>query len=211
MLSDFEKLNAQLILERGQKLSESDIISFVKTILQGDINDFEFKRRLIDNLVYKVYASDDNTYIYFNIKGGNNIEEITLEDTKIALKNSKKVQTQSDIARHKHKRSQGGCSFVGCKQKSHPRGERMVFACFAIGGGCLFLPRADGRRGSFGPAALGRWAGGEHVRHHSGDGFVEKHGLFARAFKREGLVAVYPDDAHAGKAAGKVFAYLHRA
>ena len=86
----------------------------------------------------------------------------------------------------------------------------MVFACFAVGG-CLSLPRADGRRGRFGSAALERGAGGEHVRHHSGDGFVEKHGLFARAFKGEGFVAVYPDDAHAGEAAGKVFAYLHRA
>ena len=104
LLDDLEKLKAQLILERGQKLSESDIISFVKIILQGDINDFEFKRRLIDNLVYKVYVSDDNTYIYFNIKGGNNIEEITLEDTKTALKKSKKVQTQSDLARHRKAR-----------------------------------------------------------------------------------------------------------
>ncbi len=92
LLSDLEKLKAQLILERGQKLSESDIISFVKIILKGDINDIEFKRRLIDNLVYKVYISDDNTYIYFNIKGGNNIEEITLEDTMTALKSAKKFK-----------------------------------------------------------------------------------------------------------------------
>ena len=95
----------QLILERGQKLSESDIISFVKIILKGDINDIEFKRRLIDNLVYKVYISDDNTYIYFNIKGGNNIEDITLEDTETALKNSKYVQTPSDLARQTNPKS----------------------------------------------------------------------------------------------------------
>lgn len=105
LLSDLEKLKAQLILERGQKLSESDIISFVKIILKGDINDIEFKRRLIDNLVYKVYISDDNTYIYFNIKGGNNIEDITLEDTETALKNSKCVQTPSDLARQKSPKS----------------------------------------------------------------------------------------------------------
>ncbi len=105
LLSDLEKLKAQLILERGQKLSESDIISFVKIILKGDINDIEFKRRLIDNLVYKVYISDDNTYIYFNIKGGNNIEDITLEDTETALKNSKYVQTPSDLARQKNPKS----------------------------------------------------------------------------------------------------------
>ena len=120
LLGDLEKLKAQLILERGQKLSESDIISFVKIILQGDINDFEFKRRLIDNLVYKVYVSDDNTYIYFNIKGSNNIEEITLEDTKTALKNSKKVQTQSDLARQKTYKA-ANAAFFGQNEGQNPR------------------------------------------------------------------------------------------
>ena len=101
LLADLEKLKAQLVLERGQKLTENDIISFVKMILQGDINDIEFRRRLIDNLVYKVYVSDDNTYIYFNIKGGKEIEEITFEDTKSILDKENRVQTQSDPPRHK--------------------------------------------------------------------------------------------------------------
>ena len=68
-------------------------------ILQGDVNDLEFRRRLIDNLVYKVYVSDDNTYIYFNIKGGKEIEEITFEDTITALETVKGVQTRSDPSR----------------------------------------------------------------------------------------------------------------
>ena len=71
-------------------------------ILQGDVNDLEFRRRLIDNLVYKVYVSDDNTYIYFNIKGGKEIEEITFEDTIAALKEANRVQTQRDPARQKN-------------------------------------------------------------------------------------------------------------
>lgn len=100
LLADLEKVKARLILERGQKLTEQDIISFVKIILQGDVEDLEFRRQLIDNLVYKVYVSDDDTYIYFNIKGGNHIEEITLEDTKAALKEANRVQTQRDPARH---------------------------------------------------------------------------------------------------------------
>lgn len=100
LLADLEKVKARLILERGQKLTEQDIKAFVNMILQGDVEDLEFRRRLIDNLVYKVYVSDDDTYIYFNIKGGNHIEEITLEDTKAALKEANRVQTQRDPARH---------------------------------------------------------------------------------------------------------------
>lgn len=58
LLADLEKVKARLILERGQKLTEQDIVSFVNMILQGDVNDIEFRRRLIDNLVYKVYVSE---------------------------------------------------------------------------------------------------------------------------------------------------------
>ena len=99
LLADLEKIKARLLLERGQKLTEQDIVAFVKIILQGDVEDLEFRRRLIDNLVYKVYVSDDDTYIYFNIKGGNHIEEITLEDTKAAIDNAERVLTQRDPAR----------------------------------------------------------------------------------------------------------------
>ncbi|UKI15148.1 MAG: hypothetical protein L6V85_04180 [Clostridiales bacterium] len=99
LLADLEKVKARLLLERGQKLTEQDILSFVNIILQGDVNDLEFRRRLIDNLVYKVYVSDNYTTIYFNIKGGSRINEITLEDTKVAIDNAERVLTQRDSAR----------------------------------------------------------------------------------------------------------------
>ena len=120
LLADLEKVKARLVIERGQKLTEQDIKAFVNMILQGDVADLEFRRRLIDNLVYKVYVSDDDTYIYFNIKGGksdddtyiyfnikggNHIEEITLEDTKAALKEANRVQTQRDPARQTNPKS----------------------------------------------------------------------------------------------------------
>lgn len=117
LLSDLEKLKARLILGRGQKLTEKDIVAFINMILQGDVNDLEFRRRLIDHLVYKVFVSDDNTYIYSNIKGGKEIEEITFEDTITALETVKGVQTRSDpsrqikiprnIARYFYLRSEG--------------------------------------------------------------------------------------------------------
>ena len=105
LLTDLEKVKARLLLERGQKLTEQDILSFVNIILQGDVNDLEFRRRLIDNLVYKVYVSDDYTTIYFNIKGGSRINEITLEDTKAAIDNAERVLTQRDSARQTNPKS----------------------------------------------------------------------------------------------------------
>ncbi len=53
LLADLEKIKARLLLERGQKLTEQDIKAFVNMILQGDVEDLEFRRRLINNLVYK--------------------------------------------------------------------------------------------------------------------------------------------------------------
>ena len=87
LLNDLEKLKTQLILEKGKNLTEKDII------------DIEFRKRLIDNLVYKVYVSDTDTIIYFNIKGGNYIEEISFEDVKSELSNNEKVRTQGDPLR----------------------------------------------------------------------------------------------------------------
>ncbi len=101
LLADLEKVKARLLLERGQKLTEQDIEAFVNMILQGDVEDIEFRRRLIDNLVYKVYVSDDYTTIYFNIKGGSRINEITLEDTKVAIDNAERVLTDLQPCRQK--------------------------------------------------------------------------------------------------------------
>ena len=42
----------------------------------------------------QVFVSDDNTVVYFNIRGGKNIEQITLNDTKEAIENNiKSVRT----------------------------------------------------------------------------------------------------------------------
>lgn len=113
LLADLEKVKARLLLERGQKLTEQDIEAFVNMILQGDVEDIEFRRRLIDNLVYKVYVSDDYTTIYFNIKGGSRINEITLEDTKVAIDNAERVLTQRDPARHKAGNPPAFCFIFG--------------------------------------------------------------------------------------------------
>ena len=57
--------------------------------------------------------------IYFNIKGGNHIEEITLEDTKAALKEANRVQTQRDPARQKKKQ---GFALFFCYENCHGKG-----------------------------------------------------------------------------------------
>ena len=95
LLNDLETQKAQLELERGYRLTKQDLLTFIQEILKGDINDKDYQKQIIDHLVSQVFVSDDDTVVYFNIRGGKDIETLTIDDTKEAVK---KVQTQSPLA-----------------------------------------------------------------------------------------------------------------
>ncbi len=61
-------------------------------------NGIIYQKQIIDHLVSQVFVSDDNTIVYFNIRGGKDIEKLTIDDTKEVVE---KVQTQSTLARRK--------------------------------------------------------------------------------------------------------------
>ena len=96
LLNDLETQKAQLELERGYRLTKKDLLVFIEELLKGDVNDKDYQKQIIDHLVSQVFVSDDNTVVYFNIRGGKDIEKMTIDDTKEVVK---KVQTQSPLAR----------------------------------------------------------------------------------------------------------------
>ena len=98
LLNDLETQKAQLELERGYKLTKKDLLVFIEELLKGDVNDKDYQKQIIDHLVSQVFVSDDNTVVYFNIRGGKDIEKMTIDDTKEVVK---KVQTQSPLARQR--------------------------------------------------------------------------------------------------------------
>ena len=102
LLNDLYAQQAQLELERGYKLTKKDLLDFISLLLKGDKSDKDYQKKIIDNLVSQVYVSDDDTVVYFNIRGGKNVEteKISLEDTNSALNSLKGVQTQLPPARH---------------------------------------------------------------------------------------------------------------
>ena len=103
LLSDLSYQRAMLELERGYKISRKDMIDFIQELIKGNVNDKEFQRKIIDNLVYKVYCSDDGTVVLLNISGGKHPEEVQFEEVKEILENYKKdcesVQTRLPLAR----------------------------------------------------------------------------------------------------------------
>lgn len=101
LLSDLELQKAQLELERGYKVTKADLIDFIAELIKGDVNDKDYQKTIIDHLVSQVFVGDDNTVVYFNIRGGKGIETVTFEETKKAVKGAKCVQTQSPPSRQK--------------------------------------------------------------------------------------------------------------
>ena len=98
LLNDMETQKAQLELERGYRLTREDLLAFIEEILKGDVNDKNYQKQIIDHLVSQVFVSDDDTIVYFNIRGGKDIERMTFDDVKNTKNNMKSVQTQSPLA-----------------------------------------------------------------------------------------------------------------
>ena len=94
LLNDLYFQQSQLELEMGYKVTREDLLCFVEELLKGDPNDKEYQKKLIDNLVYQVYVSDDNIITYFNISGGKSIETLSFEMVDKSAKEKLGVQTQ---------------------------------------------------------------------------------------------------------------------
>lgn len=101
-LEDLKSQKEQLERERGNQFTENDILEFVADLLQGDPADKDYQKKLIDNLVVKVFVSDG--YMTAHIKLGNATEvaDIRLEEVKKALEHLfTSVQTLSPLAQRK--------------------------------------------------------------------------------------------------------------
>lgn len=97
-LEDLKSQKEQLERERGNQFTENDMLEFVADLLQGDPADKDYQKKLIDNLVVKVFVSDG--YMTAHIKLGNATEvaDIRLEEVKKALEHLfTSVQTLSPL------------------------------------------------------------------------------------------------------------------
>lgn len=85
LLQDLFASKAQLELERVKRMTKSDIIDFVKTLLKDDWNDKTFQKRLVDSLIYKVFAYDDSVLVYFNFGTDKSISKQREQETERLL------------------------------------------------------------------------------------------------------------------------------
>lgn len=101
LLSDLETQKAQLELERGYRITKKDLLAFIEELLKGDVNDKEYQKQIINHLVSQVFVSDDDTVVFFNLRGGKDIEKLTIDDTKEAVNSAKGVRTQTSPLHHR--------------------------------------------------------------------------------------------------------------
>ena len=70
------------------------------------------KTARLDHLVSQVFVSDDNTVVYFNIRGGKNIDKITIDDTTVAIENNIKNVRPLTLPLHHFKPKTNSNEFV---------------------------------------------------------------------------------------------------
>lgn len=104
LIDDLESQKAQLERERGLRVSEKDVLGFIAELMNGDPNDKDYQRKLIDNLVYKVFVDDDNITPFLTIGNGDDVANVRLSELKEVLDNlfGGSVQTQLPPARQMH-------------------------------------------------------------------------------------------------------------
>ena len=74
---DLEIDLAKLRIAHGIRISADDIEVWLRSFAGGDLDDADFRRRLIDAFVSKVYVFDDRIAIYYNVRGA---EDVTYTD-----------------------------------------------------------------------------------------------------------------------------------
>ncbi len=98
LIEDLQSQKAQLERERGKQYSEKDLREFIAELLKGNPDDKDYQKKLIDNVVTKVFVGDGFTIVHMNIANASDVEEIRLAEIKKAFEHLFNVQTLSPLA-----------------------------------------------------------------------------------------------------------------
>ena len=111
LLNDLIEQKAKLTVEKGFRFTKKDLLEFIADLVKGDPNDKAYQKKIIDNLIYKVFIYDvdgqsGKLRILYNIRAGAEVVDVTFEqsceyDAEMAEKG---VQTQTATLRQKQPR-----------------------------------------------------------------------------------------------------------
>ena len=69
---------AKLRVANRIRVTEDEIVAWLRSFCKGDLFDLDFRRRIIDVLVNSVFVFDDKIIIYYNVKGGKQVSYIEM-------------------------------------------------------------------------------------------------------------------------------------
>ncbi len=101
LLADLQKQKAQIMHERGQRLTVDKILDFITNLVQGDPNDKEYQRLLIDNLILRVYIFDDDVVPIFNLGVDKSLERLREQETEQLIDYINGVRVQTAMLHHR--------------------------------------------------------------------------------------------------------------
>lgn len=105
--TDLEIDIAKLRVAARVQLTEEQIKVWLKQFCKGDLDDMEFRERIIDVFINSVYLYDDKTVIYYNIEGGKQVSYMEMLDSTEEPpfaddpQGSSGVRISNDTPRHK--------------------------------------------------------------------------------------------------------------
>lgn len=95
LIKDLTLQKSMIELERGLKLTQQDIIDSVAELIDGDPNDKDFQKNIIDKLVGLVYVFDGMLTVFFNL-GGNDVIKISLDELNETLDNMDELRDYNE-------------------------------------------------------------------------------------------------------------------
>lgn len=72
---------AKLRVANRIRLTEDEIVAWLRSFCKGDLFDMDFRRRIIDVLVNSVFVFDDKIIVYYNVKGGKQVSYVEMLDS----------------------------------------------------------------------------------------------------------------------------------
>ena len=89
--ADLEIDLAKLKVASGIRVTEKEILAWMKSFCRGDLFDMEFRKRIIDVFINAIYLYDDKVVLYYNIKDGKQVSYIEM------LESSEEAEDLDDV------------------------------------------------------------------------------------------------------------------
>lgn len=97
--TDLEIDLTKLRVANNIRITEQEVLSWLRQFTIGDPADIEFRRRIIDVFINSIYMYDDRIIIFYNIRGGKQVSYIDVVNATENLENLEEVPESSSLNR----------------------------------------------------------------------------------------------------------------